>query len=320
MATANAVPKPAPAPNRMTLSSITKGRLHKPIRLLLYGVEGVGKSTFGGAAPRPIFLAAEDGTGHLDVERFPAPSSADEAFAAVATLATTDHEFKTFVVDTVDWLEPLLWAGICKRDGMADIEAYGYGKGYVAALDEWRRFLAAVERLRAAKGMNVIFLAHSWIKPFKNPAGEDYDRWEMKLHPKAGGLLKEWSDVVLFANHEELAVKDKRTKRVRGVSTGARLIYTTRTAAYDAKNRYDLPESMPLDWDTFDAAVGAHRPADPAALAAECARKAKQLGGDIEAKAADAIAKAGGDAVTLAKINSRLNALLNEREEVEANQ
>lgn len=317
MATTTAAPKPTPAPNRMTLASITKGRQQRPIRLLLYGVEGVGKSTFGAAAPRSIFLAAEEGTGHLDVERFPAPSTADEVFAAVSTLATTDHEFKTLVVDTVDWLEPLFWAGICKRDGMADIEAYGYGKGYVAALDEWRRFLAAVERLRAAKGMNVIFLAHSWIKPFKNPAGEDYDRWELKLHPKAGGLLKEWSDVVLFANHEELAVKDKRTKRVRGVSTGARLIYTARTAAYDAKNRYDLPESMPLDWETFDAAVKAHRPADPVALAAECVRKAKELGGDVETKATDAIAKAGSDAVALAKINSRLNALLNERADEE---
>jgi hypothetical protein len=319
MATATAAPKP-PAPNRMTLASITKGLQRRPLRLLLYGVEGVGKSTFGAAAPRPIFLAAEEGTGHLDVERFPSPASADEVFAALATLTTSDHEFKTLVIDTVDWLEPLLWAGICKRDGMADIEAYGYGKGYVAALDEWRRFLASIERLRSAKGMNVIFLAHSWIKPFKNPAGEDYDRWEMKLHPKAGGLLKEWSDVVLFANHEELAVKDKRTKRVRGVSTGARLVYTTRSAAYDAKNRFDLPESMPLDWETFDAAVKAHRPADPVVLVAECARKAKQLGGDVETKAVEAIAKAGGDAVVLSKINSRLNALLNEREEAEAQQ
>lgn len=318
MSTATTAPHPKAAapPSRMTLASITKGRQERPIRALLYGVEGVGKSSWAANAPAPIFLAAEEGTGHLDVQRFPAPQDLEEVYAALATLATSNHDFRTLVVDTLDWLEPLVWAHICQRDGYKNIEDYGYGKGYVAALDEWRRFLAAVEKLRAAKSMHVIFLAHSLIRPFKNPAGEDYDRWELKLHAKAGGLLKEWSDVVLFANHEELAVKDGRTKRVRGVSTGARLLYTTRSAAYDAKNRYDLPEQLPLSWDDFYQAVRAHRPADPAALAAECARKAKELGGAHEAGALDWIKKHDGNAAQLAKLNDRLNALLAERVEV----
>jgi len=305
------------AESRMTLAGITKGRKVRPLRLVLDGVEGVGKSTFGSRAPRPIFLGPEEGTDHLDVERFPAPRTWPEVFDAIRTLGTQEHPYQTLVVDTLDWFEPILWDFLCDRDGKANIEDYGYGKGYVAAVDEWRRFLAALDRLREVKGMHIILLAHAWIRPFKNPEGDDFDRYEMKLHQKAAGLIKEWADCVLFANHETLATKDAKTKRVRGVSTGARLIYTTRTAAYDAKNRHDLPESLPLDWDDFFAAVQAHRPADPKALAAEITRKAKELGGEVEAKALAHVAVHADDAAFLAKVNDRLNALLAEKVQAE---
>lgn len=306
-------------PPRMTLQSVQKGKRIRPIRCLLYGVEGIGKSTFAASAEAPIFIGSEDGTDHLDAQRFPTPATWAEVFDAIRVLTTQDHPYKTLALDTLDWLEPLCWEHICLRDGAENIESYGYGKGYVAALDEWRKFLAALERLREAKGMHVVLLAHSWIKPFKNPEGDDFDRYEMKLHAKAGGLLKEWSDVVLFANYETFAEKDKHTKRVKGVSTGARLIYTTRTAAFDAKNRYDLPESMPLDWDDFFEAVRAHRPADPKALAAEVKRKAEQAGGEVKEKALAFLKDHEGDAAALAKLNDRLNAKLAEKREAEGN-
>lgn len=298
--------------SRMSLSALVKGKQARPLRITMFGVEGVGKSTFGASAPAPIFLGAEDGTAHLDVERFPMPATWAEAIEAVRVLETEPHAYKTLVVDTLDWLEPMLWRHVCERDGEPSIESYGYGKGYVAALDEWRLFLAALERMRDRRGMHVLFLAHSWIKPFKNPEGEDYDRFELKLHAKAAGLIKEWSDVVLFANWETIAVADKRTKRVKGVSTGARLLYTTRTAAYDAKNRHDLPESLPLSWEDFAAALEAHAPAPLDALRAEVERKAKEVGGDVEKKALETLAASKTDAAKLAKLNDRLNAKLGE--------
>ena len=308
--------KPTPV-SRMRLDALVKGRQVKPTRTLLYGVEGVGKSTFGAKAPSPIFIGAEDGTAHLDVTRFPMPATWSEVLDAVKTLTADphdfrtltkeDHSFQTLVVDTLDWLEPLLWAHICERDGVPNIEAYGFAKGYIAALDEWRIFLAALERLRDQRGMHVILLAHSWIKPFKNPEGNDFDRYELKLHAKAGGLLKEWSDVVLFANYETFAEKDKATRRVKGMSTGQRIIYTTRTAAYDAKNRYDLPEQMALDWDEYWTAVQAHRPADPKALEAAIRTNAEHLDGPLKAKVLEAITRAGGDAVKLAQLNTYTN-------------
>jgi len=318
MAVTNAAPQrpqPAPAPSRMSLKSVVTGRQEKPIRVLLFGVEGIGKSTFGASAPAPIFLGAEDGTAHLDVTRFPMPTTWQEVLDAVRVLTVEDHGYQTLVLDTLDWAEPMLWTHICKRDGQKDIESYGYGKGYTAALDEWRVFLASLERLREAKGMHLVFLAHSWIKPFKNPEGSDFDRYEMKLNAKAGGLLKEWVDAVLFANYQTFAETDAKTKRVKGISTGARLIYTTRTAAYDAKNRYSLPEQMPLSWEEFYGAARAHQPAAPAALETEIRRKAEGLAQADKDKAITAIGRASGNAEKLAQLNDWVNGKLNLKSE-----
>lgn len=271
MTTATAAPaapttKPASVqPSRMSLSAVTRGRLLKPRRVLLYGPEGIGKSTFGAGAPDAIFLAPEDGTAQIDVARFPEPATWPDVLAAVSVLANDEHAYRTIVVDTLDWIEPLLHAELCRANNWKDIEAPGYGKGYTAALDGWRVFLARLDDLRARRGMDVVLLAHAQIKSFKNPEGDDFDRYELKLNGKASGLIKEWCDAVLFANHEILTHK-AGDKRVRGISTGARFIHTERRAAFDAKNRYSLPEQMPLAWDDFDAAVRAGQVAPAGAL------------------------------------------------------
>lgn len=304
--TPTAAPKPTPQPSRMTLAGIIKGKQQAAWRILLYGVEGIGKSTLAAATPAPIFLGAEDGTAHLDIERLPAPEGWADVKAAVELLTREPHQYKTLVVDTVDWAEPMLWAFICARDKMKDIEEYGFGKGYTAALDEWRVLLASLERLREARKMNVLFLGHCHAKTFKNPLGDDFDRYELKLHLKAGGLLKEWCDAVLFANHETFAKTDARTKKVKGVSTGARWLYTERTAGYDAKNRFGFPEMLPLSWPDIEAAM-AGPVADPALLE-EIRRKALELG--MAEKVEAGIGRAGADTAKLHILNSWLNSQL----------
>jgi len=297
----------------MTLAAVTRGRIERPMRVLLFGTEGLGKSTFASHAPSPIFLASEDGTSQLDVARFPEPKSWRDAMDAIHALTIDEHEYKTLVIDTLDWLEPLCWAAVCEKPDEKgkrrdNIEAFGFGKGYVAALDEWRLLLARIERMRLARNMHVVMLAHSWVKAFKNPEDDDYDRYEMKLNNKASGLLKEWCDVVLFGAYETFAATDKATKRTRGVSTGARVVHTQRTAAWDAKNRYDLPPTIPLDWQAFSDAVAAHKPADPSKLRERIARLLEGAGDELRARVNAAVEKAADDAARLARIADKLTA------------
>ncbi len=297
-------PVPSRPAGRMTLAAVQSGRLEKPIRVVCYGVEGIGKSTFAAGAPSPIFLGAEDGTSHLEVARFPEPTCWADALEAVDTLTTQEHPYRTLAIDTLDWLEPLCWAEVCRAGSKPDIESFGYGKGYAAALDLWRTLLARLDRLRAARGMHVVLLGHSWIKGWKNPEGDDYDRYELKLHSRTSGLIKEWCDAVLFAQYETYAVeKDGRT---RGLSTGARVLHTVHRAAWDAKNRYDLPPAIPLSWADFAAGVAAHRPASPEALRAEIEQLLPQVDEKTRAAVAAWLPTVATDAAELARGLDRL--------------
>lgn len=243
--------------SEMTLTNVRRGVRPAPDRILMVGTEGVGKSTFASCAPKPIFIAPEDGVRHLDVASFPEPKTYEDVVFALLVLAIEDHEYETVVIDTVDWLEPLILQAACDRNGWPDIEKPGYGKGYVAALAIWRELLADLERIRK-RGLEVILLAHAHIKNFSNPAGDDYSRYECKLQVKAGALVKEWTDANLFATHEEF-VADKDGKK-KGVSTGKRIIHTERTAAWDAKNRHNLPPTLDLSYAAYAAAREAGRP------------------------------------------------------------
>lgn len=315
MTTTTAVQQPlkqAPAPSKMTLAAVKKGKLEVPYKIFLYGVDGVGKSTFGSQAPSPIFLGAEEGTAYLDVARFPRPETFADVLEAIAVLGRDAHEHQTLVIDTLDWVEPMIWREVIASDKDATTiqeVSGGYGKGFDAAMDYWRKLVAYLERLQAAKRMHVILLAHSLIKSFKNPEGPDYDRYQVALQDKAAGLFRQWADDVLFAKPETLAHKEKG--RVRGVSTGARILYAERTAALDAKNRHGLPSELPFSWADFEAAVKGVATAT-AELKAEIVRKAKELG--IEDKVlAETVAKAKEDPRALEQINNRLNVRIAEK-------
>jgi len=307
------VPSAPTAPSKMSLASIVRGKQERPIRVVLYGEAGIGKSTFGSEAPSPIFVGAEDGTSHLDVARFPAPDGWPDILEAVRVLERDEHGFKTVVFDTLDWMEPLIWDFICKRDRMENIESYGYQKGQkVVAPGEWRIFLAALERVYTRRNMNVIMLAHSHVKEFKNPEGSNYDRWQMKIEPVAAAIIREWSDATLFARFETFAQHEesdkKKQRRAKGFGTDKRIIHAIQTAAYDAKNRYSLPAEMPLDWATFEAATKARQTGTPDELKAAIREAIPQIPEKHRAAVEASLEKAGDDAEKLAKLNAWCNA------------
>lgn len=238
----------------------------KPPRILLYSVEGLGKSSFGASAIAPIFIQTEDGLDEIDAQRFPKSKSFEEVMAAIRYLYENDLPYKTLVIDTIDWLESLIWQSVCERHKKNSIEDFGFAKGYKFAMDEWSRLLSALTAMREEKGYAVILLAHAEIKRFDSPDTEPYDRYRIKLHGEAAAKLTEWCDAVLFANYFVTTEKNDvgfNRKVVRGVGGGDRIMYTEERPAFRAKNRYSLPSELPFikgeAWNTLVSAIVAGR-------------------------------------------------------------
>jgi hypothetical protein len=244
------------------LDKISKNTPKKP-RVIIYGPEGIGKTTFGAMAPDPIFILTEDGFGDIEAPAIPTDdegnprvaSSFDEVMECIRTLATTDHKYKTVVIDTLDWLEPLIWKATCKRLKVESIEEPGYGRGYVETMQEWQEFFDAVTYLRDAKGMAVIMIAHSTITKIEDPMHSAYDKNCLKLHKRAASKSAEYADVIGFCELKTLTRSEKsgfdKTRNI-AMSTGERILRVSPTAGCVAKKRYrDMPDEMPLDYTEF---------------------------------------------------------------------
>lgn len=237
------------------LSSVRRNDAIAAPRLLVYGVEGIGKSTFAAGAPAPIYIQTEDGLGSLSVSHFPLATCVSDVLSAIGSLYDQKHEFKTVVVDSVDWLEALIQQEV---EATHDAKDLAYGKGAIIAAEKLREVLEGLNALRNDRGMAIILIAHCEIKRFDSPEVEPYDRYQPKLQSRASALVREWCDAVLFANYKTIVKKDDVgfNKTVsRGISTGERLLFTSEKPAYMAKNRYGLPESIPLAWQAFEDAI-----------------------------------------------------------------
>lgn len=241
----------------MDLKTISKGGTMQPPRVLIYGPAGVGKTTFGAAAPKPIFLPIEDGLGTIEADAFPTPKSYLDVRAALDSLIKEEHEYRTLVVDSLDWLEPLIWAHTCETNKWQSIEQPGYGRGYVEALKYWREFLDRVNYLRSQKRMATVLIGHSAVKRFEAPDAEAFDRYVIKLQNKASDLVSEHSDAIFFANqvYSTIKTEDRGRVRTRGTGKGERVMYTEERPAWIAKNRFGLPPEMELSWSAFMEAL-----------------------------------------------------------------
>lgn len=232
--------------NNNLLSKIKKGPTKLPPKIMLIGVEGVGKSTAGASMPNPIFVCGESGLVGPQFDGIPnfTPESWKDILDFCEELAATPGDFRTLVIDTLDWVEPMLYAYVCAEGKQKNIEGFGYGKGYVLAQQEARKLLVALDKVNRA-GLNILLLSHSQLRKVQNVLGDDYDHFESKLNAKVGGIFKEWADAVLFARFETFV--ENKDGKVKAYGGSTRVVETTHSAAWDAKNRYGLPEQMPLD-------------------------------------------------------------------------
>ena len=237
------------------LKSISRNDTMSAPRVLVYGIEGIGKSTFAAGAPDPIFILTEDGLGSLDVEHFPIAQSLDNVMDAIGSLYAEDHPYKTVVLDSLDWLEAIIHREMEEKYDAKDL---AYGKGAMIAAQKWREVLDGMNALRNDKKMIVILLAHNTIKRFDSPEVEPFDRYQPKLQERSSAVVREWADAVMFANYKTIVKKDDvgfNKTVARGISSGERMLFTTERPAYMAKNRYNLPDSIPLNWDAFANAI-----------------------------------------------------------------
>lgn len=245
----------------MSTSTLDKkihtGKRVQPRRILLYGTEGIGKSTFGSEAPGAVFIPTEDGLADIDCASFPKCERYEDFLQCITDLYMEKHNYKTVVVDAIGSLESLIWNKVCREVGKKNIEDIGYQKGYIFALTYWNEVLAGLQALRDTRGMTVILIAHAKVDKFNDPDGEDYDFYSPDVHKKALAVLTRWCDEILFAKYVvfKTVEGDGKNKKAKGVGQGERIFLTQRRPTHYAKNRLGLPYELPFvlgkGWSVF---------------------------------------------------------------------
>ena len=260
----------------MSKYSVTTGVQAAPVKTVLYGPEGIGKSTFASHFPDPVFIDTEGGTKRLNVARLPQPTSWAMLLDEVAEVRKGNVPCGTLVLDTADWAERLCIQAVCARAKVSGIEDFGYGKGYTYAKEEFAKLLDALEEVLNA-GHNVVVLAHAAITKFEQPdAVGNYDRWSMKTSKQVAPLLREWCDMLLFANYKTVVEKAGSGPNAKNkASGGRRVLYTTHHPCWDAKNRFDLPEEVPFAYASIAACIPGGAAAKPPVQAQTPAPKAE---------------------------------------------
>jgi hypothetical protein len=232
--------------------SLRVGKQQVPPRICIYGGHGIGKSTLASQFPNPIFISTEDGIDNLDVTSFPKAQKIDDVVNSIKTLIKEEHNFKTVVIDSVDWLiEPLITSNVENNHDAKDL---AYGKGQMMVAEEFREILQGMDVLRTKRNMNVVLIAHAAVVKFEDPRTEPYDRYQPKLANRCNALLQEWADVLAFAAFKVIIKKSDagfNKDKTRGVTTGERLLHFVENPAYAAKNRYSCPEEVEMTIDNL---------------------------------------------------------------------
>ena len=230
--------------DQFSLDAVRSSKEYPAQKIIVYGVPAIGKTTFAGTFPKPILLRTEDGACALDIPTFPKLVKSLGDLENALKALQGEHDYQTLIIDSLDWLEPLVFQYVCQSEGKANIEDFGYGKGYMKADDVWRRIFAKIENVRIKKNMNIIVIAHAVPVVFDAPDSDAYQRYQLKLQKRGAALWMEWSDITLFCNYKinVIASQEKGTNKARG--SGERVIYTQERPAFQAKSRWPLPDEI----------------------------------------------------------------------------
>lgn len=256
--------------------NITSGKIQRAQKVVIYGAEGIGKTTLAAKFPNPLFIDTEGGSSHLDVRRLEIDDDWNELVHTVREVAASPDVCSTLVLDTADWAEQLCIRDLCKKYKKDSLEDFGYGKGYTYVSEEFMRLLEACDAV-IASGINVVVTAHAKMRKFEQPDEMGaYDRWEMKLTRQTAPLIKEWCDMLLFCNYKTYVVNSQSDKQK--AQGGKRVMYTNHHPCWDAKNRHDLEDMLEMEYEKI-AYIFSKKAAEPKAnLKDELKKKLEEAG------------------------------------------
>ncbi len=227
-------------------------------KIILYGKPGVGKTHFAANAPEPFFLDTEGSAKKFAVAKQRITNYTDFD-GWLTSIEKNNHNYKTLVIDTADWLEQIIHKKICKDYNAKEItdkrnDATGYGNGYIKSMNMLKDICERLDDLITKRNMAIIITSHSLIKKIDEPDGAAYDTYTLKTHDKFASILVEWSDAVLFA--KDITLLDSKGKAIQG----NKVLVTCGSKAATAKNRLDLPPEIPMSWQDFVSAIGTYKP------------------------------------------------------------
>lgn len=219
-------------------------------RIIIVGTHGIGKSTLAASAPNSLFIRTESGLDEINAESFPLCKKYSDFIDQLKYFYTEDLPFDTLSIDTIDWLEKLIYDSVCSENNVDSISDIDYGGGYTKALVKFNEVISALTGIRRKKNTRIILLAHAEIKQVMNPLGPDYHKWQIKLRDKNAHLLMEWADIVGFMHTPTYVSSEDKGfgKKVNKASGGAgRVLSCCDCPSYEAKNRYLIEEDIPIN-------------------------------------------------------------------------
>ena len=266
--------------------NITKGVQAHPVKVVIYGVEGIGKTTFASRFPKPLFLDLDRGSARMDVDRINGIADWVTLITTMRDISDAETDYSTIVIDTADMAGELCKKYICLKNKKESIEDFGYGKGYTILAQEFAKLIVWATVL-IDKGYNVVFLAHSMQRVVTKPDDTgSYDHWEMKLPGKGnnslGALLKEWADLLLFADYR-ITIRQGQDGKGRATKTsGERMMKANHTPFADAKNRFGLADELPFNYDEIADIIPKREPPKQTTMMEQAYQRKKDFQKGIE--------------------------------------
>jgi hypothetical protein len=290
------------------LSEIETGKKQTAQIHVITGDNGVGKTTWAASHPSPLIADLENGSKHLDVARIPAEKlpKLSDIKALIETLLTQKHEYKTFVIDSIESLEMIIADAVCEEGGVKSIELYekGFGKGFQRSRELMREIMMELHKLKA-KGITVILVGHTQVKSKTDPvSNETYDRVIMRCNDKMASLIRDLADNVFYAAHK--VVTAEKNGKTRAYSDGQRVLYTQFRAGFDSKNRLDLPFELPLSYDAFVEACATTSPEAIGTLLQEIKDMAEGVDAKLKTSVQEMLAKYSTNPIKLREVRTRL--------------